>query len=162
MPRKDQTGALTQDYIANGVEGSVTMDFGDKVLNNKSVTEISFDIEHEKSDLPVLGSVNKVHKKLGSNGTFSMTMYDNMTMLREYEQMYQDNSIDTFFTTTVVQDDPSTKLEAQSISYYGCNIDKMTLSQLNVESEALKVEMSGTWEYFEINRKFEGIPGLIS
>lgn len=152
---------LSAKDIPNGALGKVTFEFenGD-TMDGMFITELSFTSEHEKVDLRVLGSLDAVHKKVGTNGTFSITMYDCTTKFRKLEEQYQDTGIDQYFTCKVVQEDPGTDLGRQSITYFNCNVDEIVCSQLNVDAEALTVELSGTYEKFKINEEYKILDGL--
>lgn len=153
--------ALNVHDINNGALGEVTIQFADgTIMNGMHTIDLEVNIEYEKEDKAVLGLTHKESIKLGSNGTFSGTFYDITSEFRKRAQVYQDKATDDLFDMTVVQYDPNSHTDRQSITYFDCNLDSLTLSKLDIGATDLEVEMEGTFSTFKINSEYKALDGL--
>lgn len=148
--------------INNGALGEVNITWKSDGMKMKGIhtVSISFDVEYEKDEKPVLGITNKESIKLGSSGTFEWTVYDVTSEFRRRAQKYQDEHIDELFDMQVVQLDPNSKTGRQSVTFYDCNMDSLNIAHLDIDSTDLQVDIEGTFSRYHIDDQYTAIPGL--
>lgn len=163
MVTKSVTGAplLQIRDINNGALGEVNITFSDgRKYNGMNVITIEANLSYDKKELGVLGTTHKGHKKLGTNGTGNITMYDTTSVLREFAQRYQDSAVDEYFNLQIVQLDPSSRTGRQAITYFDCNIDNIMLSHLDINASELTCEMAFTFEDYNIDESYTDLDGV--
>lgn len=163
MINRSVTGAALLQVmdINNGGLGEVNFQFSDgRKMNGMNTITVSTSRSYDKKELPVLGTTAKGHKKLGSNGTGSISFYDINSVFREYAQKYQDTGVDEYFNMQIVQYDPTSRTGRQAITYINCNIDDIQLSHLDINATELTVDMSFTFEDFIIDESYNDVDGI--
>lgn len=154
-------GVLRVQDINNGALGEVNFTFSDGTkMNGAHTVSLSTELSYDKNEIPVLGIVNKGHKKLSTNGTGSGTFYDVDSTFRRYAQLYQNEMKDEYFDMQVVQYDPTSASGRQAITYHDCNIDNIVLSQLDINSTELTVDMAFTFESYTIDSEYDQLDAL--
>lgn len=128
-------------------DGQVQELFGAK--NVKTQAEIS------STDMKVIGT-KKAQQKPGSvkqSGT--MTVYYGTPLFLDMLAQYIRSGIMPYFNLQITNDDPTTTVGVQTVVYYNCKLSgTIPLSVLDAEADMLTMDISFTYEDFEILSAF--------
>lgn len=120
--------------------------------------EVTF--EKNKTEVPILGRMNKGHKSVSSSITGSAEFHFNTSVWRQLAYDFQETGLDTYFTMQIKNEDITSNVGAQEIVLYGCNFDTITLAAFDADSDDILTEsMDFTAETFEIKSKFNEVNG---
>lgn len=127
------------------------------------MTAIKFEAKYtkNKAKLPILGRVNKGNKAISAEGTETMTMYYNSSVMRELLEKYQNTGEDIYFDIEVANEDPNSAAGRQSVLIQGCNLDGGVIGQFDANGEYLEEEVSFTFEKWILNKKFNVLDGMM-
>ena len=135
-----------------------------KRYNFMSAINVEVTFEKNKTEIPILGRMNKGHKASGSTITGSAEFHLNTSIWRELAYKFQDEGIDTYFTMEIINEDPTTELGAQAITLYDCNFDSVTLAAFDADSDDVLTEsLDFTADRFEFgnNQQFKKMDGFV-
>ena len=110
--------------------------------------------------VPLLGKVGAGHKPAGGEGTWSGTAYFNQSHMREIADEYQKTGIFPPFEIQVTNEDPATAVGQQTIVHHGCLFDSVVLSKFQAGEDLLEEDLSGTFESWDMPRRFNSLPGM--
>jgi hypothetical protein len=130
--------------------------------NFMSAINVEVTFEKEKTEVPILGRMNKGHKSVGSSITGSAEFHMNTSIWRELAYRFQDTGEDVYFDMMIVNDDPTaTDVGRQVIWLYDCNFDSILLAAFDADSDdSLTESMDFTAERFEIESSFDEAGGV--
>ena len=137
---------------------------GDVRYNAMNAINVEVTFEKSKTEVPILGRMNKGHKASGSTITGSAEFHFNTSIWRELAYLFQEEGADTYFTMEIINDDPTASdVGSQSIVLEGCNFDSVILAAFDADSDdSLTESLDFTAErfYFGNNDKFSTTGGL--
>lgn len=157
-----QTMAARNAPSAKMAECYVTID-GQR-YNFMSAINVEVNFEKNKTEIPILGRMNKGHKATGSSITGSAEFHLNTSIWRELAYKFQQDGTDVYFTMEIINEDPTTDLGAQAITLYDCNFDSITLAAFDADSDDVLTEsMDFTAERFEFgnNKMYKPMDGFV-
>lgn len=140
--------------IISGQEGKITATINGVVETLAFVKNVEATMEKQKSEIKVLGHRGTQHKTTGWAGSGSMNMYYITPLFREMALKYAKTGVDTNFTMTIENDDPTSSVGKQTSVLYGCNIDAAVIAKLDVDNTELDEDMDFTFDDFDILDKF--------
>lgn len=151
---------LSKDAIA-GVWGECYITLDGKRYN--FMTAIKFEAKYtkNKAKLPILGRVTKGNKATSAEGTGTITIYYNTSMIREVLEKYQNTGEDLYFDIEVSNQDPNSKAGRQTILIQGCNLDGGIIGQFDANGEYMEEEVPFTFENWILKNKFNVLDGMI-
>lgn len=153
------TTLLSKDTIsAKKAECYITID-GNR-YNFMSAINVEGKMEKTKTEVPILGRMNKGHKATGANGTGSATFHYNTSIFRELMKRYQDTGEDVYFDMQITNEDPTSAAGRQTIILRDCNMDSAILVRFDADGEYLEDEFDFTFERFEMPEKFNILDGM--
>lgn len=118
-------------------------------------------IDKNKVDVKVLGGMMTQSKSVGMSGTFTATMHYNTSIFRELVAEYKDTGRDVYFEIQVTNEDPTSDAGRQTVNFYDCNLDGITLAKFDADGETLDEEIEGTFHNFKMPEKFANLIGML-
>ncbi len=138
----------------SGQAGKATANVNGNIHEMMYIKTLEATVTKNKSEHKVLGKTGTQHKGRGFNGAGSMNIYYITSLFRKMMLEYAKTGKDTYFTITVVNEDPATSVGKQTIVLYNCNIDSVVLAKLDVDSDALDEDIDFTFDDFDILDEF--------
>jgi hypothetical protein len=132
--------------------------------NFMSAINVEVTFEKNKTEVPILGRMNKGHKSTGSSITGSAEFHLNTSIWRELAERFQNNGEDVYFDMQITNEDPTTEIGRQTIVLHDCNWDSVTLAAFDADSDDVLTEsIDFTAEYFSFgnNEKFKMMDGML-
>lgn len=157
-----QTMHARNAVSAKMAECYVTID-GNR-YNFMSAINVEVTFEKNKTEVPILGRMNKGHKSTGSTITGSAEFHLNTSIWRELAERFQNSGEDVYFDMQITNEDPTTKIGRQTIVLHDCNWDSVTLAAFDADSDDVLTEsIDFTAEYFSFgnNEKFKLMDGVL-
>ena len=115
-------------------------------------------VEKGKGEVKTIGRRMTGHKGGGLTGTGNMTIYYLTPTFRKMIQDYKNGGPDLYFDMVLENDDPASAAGKQAVLLIGVNLDSVTLSKLDGDSDdPLEEDIDFTFEDFEILQEFNKI-----
>lgn len=83
-----------------------------------------------------------------------MTIYYVTSLFRRMLVDYIKNGTDAYFTIVITNDDPTSTIGRQTVALHNCNIDSMSVAQLDTEAPTLEEELSFTFDDVDLLEEF--------
>lgn len=131
--------------------------------NFMSAINVEVTFEKNKTEVPILGRMNKGHKSTGSSISGSAEFHLNTSIWRELAYRFQETGEDIYFDMMIVNEDPTASdVGRQVIWLYDCNFDSVILAAFDADSDdSLTESMDFTAERFEIETAFNTAGGIL-
>ena len=160
MALNERTTMLAKDAVSGKLaEIYITIDG----IRYNVMSAIKFEAKYEKTktEIPILGKVNKGNKAVGGKGSGTMTVHYNTSIIRLMLEKYQNTGEDTYFEIEVSNEDPTSAAGRQTILYQNCNVDGGILSKFDADAEYLDEEIAFTFENFILKNQFNILDGMM-
>lgn len=154
-----QTMAARNAVSAKMAECYVTID-GNR-YNFMSAINVEVNMEKNKTEVPILGRMNRGHKSTSSSISGSAEFHLNTSIWRELAYRFQETGEDVYFDMQITNDDiTASDVGRQTIILYGCNLDGVTLAKFDADSDdTLTESIDFTVERFEMPEQFKPMAG---
>ena len=130
--------------------------------NLMSAINVEVTFEKNKTEVPILGRMNRGHKATGSTITGSAEFHLNTSIWRELAERFQNYGDDVYFDMQITNEDPTTDIGRQTIVLHDCNWDSITLAAFDADSDDVLTEsIDFTVERFEMPEKFTMMDGVM-
>lgn len=132
--------------------------------NFMSAINVEVTFEKNKTEVPILGRMNKGHKSTSSSITGSAEFHLNTSIWRELALEFQNSGLDEYFEMEIINEDPTSELGRQGIVLEGCNFDSVTLAAFDADSDDVLTEsIDFTAESFDFinGQKFKMMDGMM-
>ena len=131
--------------------------------NFMSAINVEVRFEKEKTEVPILGRMNKGHKSTSSSISGSAEFHLNTSVWRELAYKFQETGEDLYFDMQITNEDiTASDVGRQTIILYDCNFDSVTLAAFDADSDdTLTESIDFTVERFEMPEKFKTMPGMM-
>lgn len=132
--------------------------------NFMSAINVEVTFEKSKTEVPILGRMNKGHKSTGSSISGSAEFHLNTSIWRELAERFQNTGEDIYFDMQITNEDPTTEIGRQTIVLHDCNFDSVTLAAFDANSDdSLTESIDFTAESFSFgnNEKFKMMDGML-
>lgn len=131
--------------------------------NFMSAINVEVTFEKSKSEVPILGRMNKGHKASGSSITGSAEFHFNTSIWRELAYRFQENGEDIYFDMQIKNEDiTASDIGKQTIILQDCNWDSVILAAFDADSDdTLTESIDFTAERFEMPEKFKVMNGMM-
>lgn len=131
--------------------------------NFMSAINVEVTFEKNKTEVPILGRMNRGNKSTSSSITGSAEFHLNTSIWRELAYRFQETGEDVYFDMQITNDDATASdVGRQTIILYDCNLDGVTLAAFDADSDdTLRESIDFTAERFEIPEKFNVMNGMI-
>lgn len=156
-----QTMQAKNAVSAKMAECYVTIDGQRYNFMNAINVEVTF--EKNKTEVPILGRMNKGHKSTSSTITGSAEFHYNSSVWREIAYKFQETGEDLYFDMQITNEDiTASDIGRQTIILYDCNCDSILLAAFDADSDdSLTESMDFTVESFEMPEKFKTMNGML-
>lgn len=156
-----QTMAARNAVSAKMAECYVTID-GNR-YNFMSAINVEVTMEKNKTEVPILGRMNRGHKSTSSTITGSAEFHLNTSIWRELAYRFQETGEDVYFDMQITNEDiTASDIGRQTIILYDCNLDGITLAAFDADSDdTLTESIDFTVERFEMPEKFNMMEGMM-
>jgi len=134
-----------------------------KRYNFMSAINLEVTFEKGKSEVPILGRMNKGHKSGSSTITGSAEFHFNTSVWRELAYKFQETGEDLYFDMMIINEDKTAaEVGQQIITLFDCNFDSVMLVAFDADSDdPLTETMDFTAERFEIKTPFNVMDGML-
>ena len=130
--------------------------------NFMSAINVEVNFEKNKTEIPILGRMNRGHKGVGSSITGSGEFHKNTSIWNEIAYKFQETGEDLYFDMQITNEDKTTDIGRQTIILYGCNFDSVTLAAFDADSDDVLTEsLDFTAERFEMPEKYAPMDGML-
>ena len=131
--------------------------------NFMSAINVEVTFEKNKTEVPILGRMNRGHKSTGANITGSAEFHLNTSIWRELAYRFQETGEDLYFEMQITNEDvTASDIGRQTIILYDCNFDSVILAAFDADSDdSLTESMDFTAERFEMPEKFKPMDGMM-
>ena len=130
--------------------------------NFMSAINVEVNFEKNKTEIPILGRMNRGHKGVGSSITGSGEFHKNTSIWNEIAYKFQETGEDLYFDMQITNEDKTTDIGRQTIILYGCNFDSVTLAAFDADSDDVLTEsLDFTAESFEMPEKYAKMDGML-
>ena len=131
--------------------------------NFMSAINLEVNFEKNKTEVPILGRMNRGHKSTGSTITGSAEFHLNTSIWRELAYRFQETGEDLYFDMQITNEDiTASDIGRQTIILYDCNWDTITLAAFDADSDDVLTEsIDFTAERFEIPEKYTLMNGVL-
>ena len=131
--------------------------------NFMSAINVEITFEKEKTEIPVLGRMNRGHKASSSSITGSAEFHLNTSIWRELAYRFQQTGEDVYFDMQITNEDiTASDIGKQTMIFYDCNWDSVTLAAFDADSDdTLTESIDFTVESFEIKEAFKPMDGFV-
>lgn len=156
-----QTMQARNAVSAKMAECYITID--GKRYNFMSAINVEVNFEKNKTEVPILGRMNKGHKSTGSSITGSAEFHFNTSIWRELAYRFQETGEDLYFDMQISNEDiTASDVGKQTIMLYDCNCDSVLLAAFDADSDdSLTESIDFTVERFEMPKKFKTMDGML-
>ena len=156
-----QTMAARNAVSAKMAECYVTID-GNR-YNFMSAINVKVTFDKNKTEVPILGRMNRGHKSTSSTVTGSAEFHLNTSIWRELAYRFQETGEDVYFDMQITNEDiTASDIGRQTIILYDCNLDGITLASFDADSDdTLTESIDFTVERFEMPEKFAMMDGMM-
>ena len=156
-----QTMHARNAVSAKMAECYVTID-GNR-YNFMSAINLEVNFEKNKTEVAVLGRMNRGHKATGSSITGSAQFHLNTSIWRELAYRFQETGEDIYFDMQITNEDiTASDIGRQTIMLFDCNWDSMTLAAFDADSDDVLTEsLDFTAERFEMPEKYTLMDGML-
>lgn len=156
-----QTMQARNAVSAKMAECYVTID--NQRYNFMSAINLEVTFEKNKTEIPILGRMNRGHKATSSSITGSAEFHLNTSIWRELAYKFQERGEDIYFDMQITNEDiTASDIGRQTIILYDCNWDSMTLAAFDADSDDVLTEsIDFTAERFEIPEKYKLMDGVL-
>jgi hypothetical protein len=131
--------------------------------NFMSAINVEVTFEKNKTEVPILGRMNKGHKSTSSTITGSAEFHLNTSIWRDLAYRFQESGEDIYFDMMIVNEDvTASDVGRQTIWLYDCNFDSVVLAAFDADSDdSLTESMDFTAERFELKDRFNVMDGMM-
>lgn len=138
----------------SGQEGKATAKINGEIRDMFYIKSLEATVEKNKQEVRTLGKRGVQHKTTGWSGTGSMSIYyvtsDFIRMAKEYIK----NGVDTYFTVTVENNDPTSTIGKQVTTLFDVNVDSIPVAKLDVEDAVLEADLEFTFDDLDVLEEF--------
>ena len=146
--------------VLNGAAGEAYLTIGNRRRPLMELVNIEAKVEKNKTEVPILGRMNKGNKTTGATCSGSATIHKMTSDFAEYMLNFMTTSEDVYFDVTVTNNDLTSSLGIQRIILKNCNMDSAVIASLDADDSILDEDFDFTFEGFEIQSKFNELPEL--
>lgn len=138
----------------NGASGECFVTIQDRRYNFAQVLNVQADMEKQKTEVPILGRMQRGNKANGVTNSGSATFHFNTSIFREILYHYKETGEDIYFDMQLTNEDKTASVGRQTIILKDCNLDGGIVALIDVEADYLEDEFSFTFEDWEMPEKF--------
>lgn len=111
-------------------------------------------MEKNKTTAPVLGKTGKVNIASTWEGTGSMTMHYNSSIMRQILYDYKESGEEIYFEIQVKNEAPGSSVGHQTVVLKECTIDGGIIAKFDADADYLDEDVDFTFDDWEMPEKF--------
>ena len=138
----------------SGQEGKATAIIDGQVKDMFYIKTFEATVEKQKQEVRTLGKRGVQHKTTGWSGTGSMTIYYVTSEFIRQAKRYIKDGIDTYFTITSENNDPTSSIGKQSTVLFNVNVNSIPVAKLDVEDAVLEADLDFTFDDLDMTDEF--------
>lgn len=151
-PRNAMSAKMAQCYVT--IDG--------QRYNFMSALNLEVNFEKEKTEVPILGRMNKGHKATSATITGSAEFHFNQSIWAKIAKTFQDTGEDLYFDIQITNEDPTAAdVGRQTVILYDCNFDNIMIAAFDADGDYLTQTMDFTAESFEMPEEFKIMSGML-
>lgn len=154
------TSTIRVQDVLNGAAGEAYLELDGRRRPFMELVEIEATVEKNKTEVPILGRMNKGNKTTGASCSGSATIHKMTSDFAQYMYDFIVTGQDIYFDITVTNNDLTSSLGIQRIILKNCNMDSAVIASLNADDSVLDEDFDFTFEGFEIQSRFNELPEL--
>lgn len=138
------------------------------IINNRrynllNAIKLEAKMTKKKSKIPILGKPGGGNRATGWEGTGTMTVHYNMSVIRKIAVEYAKTGQDIYFELQITNYDPTNDLGRQTIILHDCNFDEFIIAKFDAtSSDTLQEDVSFTYEDLDMPEEFALLNGLVA
>lgn len=145
---------LERDSL-RGAAGTIYLDIDDVIYDVPELKNFSIDTNFNEVDFKVVGANNVQVKTTGAAITGSFTLYTGSPIWLEMVKRFLDDGILTYFTIQVVNNDQTSTIGRQIVSFQNCKISSITnMVTLDADADFLTSDYTFSCTGYEIIESF--------
>lgn len=150
----------SKDTLASS-EAKCFVTINGKRYNFMNAIKFEAKMKKKKTKIPILGKPGGGNRSVGWEGSGTMTVHYNSSVMRKLELEYMKTGKDFYFDIIVTNEDKTNELGRQTIKYLDCNTDESVLSKFDANaSDTLQEDISFTFEDAEMEEEFAELLGF--
>lgn len=138
----------------SGQEGKATAKINGEIKDMFYIKSLEATVNKNKQEVRTLGKRGVQHKTTGWSGEGSLEYYyvtsDFIRMAKDYIK----NGVDTYFTITVENNDPTSTIGKQVTTLFDVNVDAIPVAKLAVEDTVLEGSLDFTFDDLDLLEEF--------
>lgn len=138
----------------SGQEGKATAKINGEIRDMFYIKTLEATVEKNKQEVRTLGKRGVQHKTTGWSGAGSMTIYYVTSEFVRMAKEYVKNGVDTYFTVTVENNDPTSSVGKQVTTLFNVNVDSIPVAKLDVEDNVLEADLDFTFDDLDLLEEF--------
>ena len=138
----------------SGQEGKATAKINGEIRDMFYIKTLEATVEKNKQEVRTLGKRGVQHKTTGWSGTGSMTIYYVTSEFVRMAKDYVKNGVDTYFTVTIENNDPTSSIGKQITTLFNVNVDSIPVAKLDVEDAVLEADLDFTFDDLDLLQEF--------
>ena len=138
----------------SGQEGRATAKINGEIKDMFYIKSFEATVEKNKQEVRTLGKRGVQHKTTGWSGTGSMTIYYVTAEFVRMAKKYVKDGIDTYFTITTENNDPTSTIGKQTTVLFNVNVDSIPIAKLDVEDAVLEADLDFTFDDLDVPEEF--------
>lgn len=138
----------------SGQEGKATAKINGEIKDMFYIKTLEATVEKNKQEVRTLGKRGVQHKTTGWSGSGSMTIYYVTSEFVRMAKDYIKNGVDTYFTVTVENNDPTSSVGKQVTTLFNVNVDSIPVAKLDVEDNVLEADLDFTFDDLDLLEEF--------
>ena len=144
-------GSMAECYVT--IEG--------QRYNFMQIINMGFEMDINKTTVPILGRSGRGNRPAGWTGTFSGTAHYNQSVLRRMALEYKNTGRLPYFDAQITNADPSSAAGRQTAIFRQCQTNGGVLAKLDADADYLDEDIEGTFEDFDFPELFDLLPGMV-
>lgn len=115
-------------------------------------------VTKQKVEVKMYGHRMTKHKTVGISGAGTMSINYVSPFYRQMIEKYKDTGVDTYFTMTLVNEDPESTVGVNSGTLYDVNIDSSVIAKFDNDGDVLTEDVPFTFDDYVQNTNFNEAP----
>lgn len=147
-------GFLRAGDTVSGQEARAVANINGNIENLFMIKSYEATAEKQKSEVRTIGKRGVQHKANGWIGKIKMEMYYCSSLFRKLMMEYIKTGRDAYFDITIINEDPTSTVGAQTMQFYSVNLDSVPMALINTEDTELSETVEATYDDIDMLTEF--------
>lgn len=150
---------MSGEYVVRGNDAECYIKMPDgKRYNFAQAISLEATMDINKSKAPALGRSGKINFGSSWEGSGTMTMHYNQSIMRQILYQFKNSGTEIYFTIEVINRSNDSVIGNQKVYLNGCSIDGGTLAKFDADADYLDEDVSFTFDDWELDESFKELP----